>query len=379
MMPGIFLNNGGRLVPLTEARYETEAVLQELIAQHPETLAGDRSGGSLLLVRREASVYDAQDVASHGVVDHLFLDADGVPVLVEVKRSTDTRIRREVVGQMLDYATGAANWSVEQLQDWLTARCVAEGLDYAEVIGDHTSDPEGFWQRVRENLHGRHLRLIFVADAIPGTLRATVEFLNEQLADCEVLAVEVKQYLDPDGNQTIVVPMVLGDTEQARATKGRRKIRSWDRSSFLDDLASKQPAGVVTAVDDVLRWADQQPDLVWRFGHGGTDGSLQFGIQNNELRVFPAVLYSNGWLELPFVRMADYQPFSSEELRRRYVDRLAAIEGFDLPPDAVGKRPNLPLSVLASPAARKQFLGAVEWALDQRAPTVAGDPLGDEG
>jgi len=112
VVPGIFLNKHGRLVPLTEGRYETEAVLQELIAQYPETPAGEQ-GGALLLVRREAAVYDDQDVNAHGSLDHLFLDSDGVPVLVEVKRSTDARIRREVVGQMLDYAAGAANWKVE--------------------------------------------------------------------------------------------------------------------------------------------------------------------------------------------------------------------------------------------------------------------------
>jgi hypothetical protein len=35
------------------------------------------------------------------------LDQDAIPAIVEVKRSTDTRIRREVVGQMLDYAANS--------------------------------------------------------------------------------------------------------------------------------------------------------------------------------------------------------------------------------------------------------------------------------
>jgi hypothetical protein len=39
-----------------------------------------------------------------------------VPTLVEVKRSDDTRIRREVVGQMLDYAAnGVVYWPGEVL------------------------------------------------------------------------------------------------------------------------------------------------------------------------------------------------------------------------------------------------------------------------
>jgi hypothetical protein len=40
-----------------------------------------------------------------------FVDQDAVPTFVEVKRSSDTRLRREVVGQMLDYAANAsAHW-----------------------------------------------------------------------------------------------------------------------------------------------------------------------------------------------------------------------------------------------------------------------------
>jgi len=50
-------------------------------------------------------------------VDHLLIDQDGIPTLVEVKRSTDTRIRREVVGQMLDYAANAVvYWPVETIK-----------------------------------------------------------------------------------------------------------------------------------------------------------------------------------------------------------------------------------------------------------------------
>ena len=47
--------------------------------------------------------------------DHLFLDQDGIPTLVEVKRRKDTRIRREVVGQMLEYAANAVvYWSLDR-------------------------------------------------------------------------------------------------------------------------------------------------------------------------------------------------------------------------------------------------------------------------
>jgi len=53
----------------------------------------------LVLVAREMGVPTSTDSAPAYWLDHLFADADGVPTLVEVKRATDTRNRREVVGR----------------------------------------------------------------------------------------------------------------------------------------------------------------------------------------------------------------------------------------------------------------------------------------
>ena len=58
-----------------------------------------------------------EDGAGRWSVGHLFLDQDSIPTIVEVKRSTDTRIRREVVGQMLAYAANAVvHWPVDRLR-----------------------------------------------------------------------------------------------------------------------------------------------------------------------------------------------------------------------------------------------------------------------
>ncbi len=43
----------------------------------------------------------------NSLFDHLFLDQDGIPTIVETKRSSDNRLRREVMAQMLDYASNA--------------------------------------------------------------------------------------------------------------------------------------------------------------------------------------------------------------------------------------------------------------------------------
>ena len=106
MADGIFLIQGGTLTELIDRQFETETVFQELLASNPSLLAGSQINPNVprrwLLVRREMGIPAEEAGGDRWSIDHLFLDQDGIPTLVEVKRSTDTRLRRELVGQMLD-------------------------------------------------------------------------------------------------------------------------------------------------------------------------------------------------------------------------------------------------------------------------------------
>lgn len=112
MSGGVFLiQKDGQLVEMSEEIYGSEADFQELIAKYPNILAGNQINDEVprkwLLVSREAALPSEENGSDRWSVDHLFLDQDGIPTLVEVKRSSDTRIRREVVGQMLEYASNS--------------------------------------------------------------------------------------------------------------------------------------------------------------------------------------------------------------------------------------------------------------------------------
>jgi len=192
------------LVPMAEAPYDSEDVLQGLIAKFPDLLAGDQLAGGearrWILIDREPAVPDAEDAGGRWSVDHLFLDQDAVPTLVEVKRSSDTRIRREVVGQLIDYAANAVvYWPKDILLATFERRLEREnrdvGTELAAVLG-HDADAEGYWEQAAANLKAGRIRLVFVADEIPRELRRVVEFLNEQMA-AEVIAIEVRQYVGP--------------------------------------------------------------------------------------------------------------------------------------------------------------------------------------
>ena len=129
-MCAIYLKHGSELAEMVEKPYEAEEVLQRLLADYPDLLGGDddrEDRKRWLFVRREFGVAAEEDAGDRWSVDHLFLDEEGVPTLVEVKRRSDTRIRREVVGQMLDYAANASVfWSVEKIRASFEATCESQ-------------------------------------------------------------------------------------------------------------------------------------------------------------------------------------------------------------------------------------------------------------
>lgn len=136
---GIFLiQNDGAFVRLKEQAYDSEEVLQRLLAQYPDVLAGGAGSGEpqrWLLVKREIAISDDEAGAARWYLDHLFIDQEGIPRLVEVKRSSDTRIRREVVGQMLDYAANAVlHWTVDRLESEFAATARSAGREPGDVL-----------------------------------------------------------------------------------------------------------------------------------------------------------------------------------------------------------------------------------------------------
>jgi len=275
---GVYLRDGEALIAMREEPYATEAVLQRLLADHPDLLAGDQGDVEeprrWLFVSQELSLASEEDGSGRWYVDHLFIDQDAVPTLVEVKRSSDTRIRREVVGQMLDYAANAVvYWNVEKLRAAFEARCEQRGAEPDEEIRDHAgadSDSESFWARVKTNLAAGKLRLVFVGDEIPRELRRVVEFLNGQMSTTEVLAVEVKQYVGV-GHQTLV-PRLIGQTEEARRAKGTGGTRRWDKTTLLEEIASKRGPSEASAAERLFAWAEKRGDLRLWFGSRGEVG-----------------------------------------------------------------------------------------------------------
>ena len=247
-MSAIFKTKNFELSRMVEVPYEAEDVLQKLLADYPGLLAGDSedADSDWLLIQREIGIAESEDSGSRWSLDHLFVDRDAVPTLVEVKRSTDSRIRREVVGQMLDYAAnGSAVWSQESIRTSFESCADREGRDHeaelAEFLGSQ-EDPDQFWNRVGENLKLGKLRLVFVADEIPRELRRVIEFMNEQMESTEVIGLEVKQFAADGERATTLMSTLIGRTETARQVKGGtapRRQGTWTLDDYRREVAER--------------------------------------------------------------------------------------------------------------------------------------------
>ena len=290
----------------------------------------------------------------------LFLDQDGIPTLVEVKRQTDTRLRREVVGQMLDYAANAVlHWSSDRLRSQFEADCAANDTDPAAALADligADSDAEQLWEKVKTNLQAGKVRLLFVADRVPPEVKGIVEFLNKQMDPAEVLAIELRQY-EGEGLRTIV-PAVYGHTEEAQQRKGigGGPKRFWDESSVFEELRQHVEPDLVPAAQRISDWIKTSSDEVV-FGRGAKDGSIGAAFRRGGSRFLALQLFSSGVVVLNFGYLKP--PFDDPGLRQGWVDRMKAVPGINLPADAGNKWPNIRLASISPQL--NAFIAAMDW------------------
>ena len=304
---GIFLTSGDDLKVLVQQPYASEQVLQRALADHPEVIAGPTTAGEeagrLILVRREMGVPGVAGGPAVWSLDHLFLDAEGVPVVVEVKRSTDTRIRREVVGQMLDYAAnGVKYWPVATLRASVEELAAAKGFTGEELVASLRTDidADGYWQTVEANLAAGRIRMLFVADSLPPELVRIIEFLNEQMSPAEVLGVELRQYVG-DGH-TVYVPRVVGRTSAAVAAKVSSTGHLWTEDLLLEAARSRRSPSELSLIERLLEDVHRRGV---RFGWGeGSPQAVSFRSSRSETRPkAPASAHTDRLMGMPIEDM----------------------------------------------------------------------------
>ncbi len=200
-------------VPQGEAR--CEAVLRDMIADHPAILPVhdiDPSYGRVITVTTELSIPGV------GFVDVVLMDEFGRLIVVECKLWRNPQARREVVGQILDYARELSRFGYEDLQRQVSIATKRQGnVLYALAREAGSTLPEAdFVDRVTRDLAAGRFLLLVVGDGIAEGTRRIGEYLRDQpgLAFSFAL-IEMAEYRHMDANgedHAIMHPRVLAQT-----------------------------------------------------------------------------------------------------------------------------------------------------------------------
>ena len=314
--------------------------LQSVLEQNLDLLPGDQINPDdprrWILIKREMPVPDPNTGDDRWSIDLLVGDQDAVPTFVECKRFGDTRARREVIGQMLEYvANGHHYWIKEQLRDFAEESAKACGCDLEESLRSVIPDLESvdaYFERLQENLREAQVRLVFYLEESPMELRSLVDFLNKQMERSEVLLVEARQY-EMNGTR-IVVPTLFGYTEEARRAKRTVNVSAsvtrgkWDRESFLAKALEDHDADRALRIEQIFdTFVSLGCQVTW--GKGRDTATCIF----RDPRICPKSLFSINHkceLGLPFAGLND-DPQSQEY--QRQLQGIVVGMGMSLPAD----------------------------------------------
>lgn len=200
-----------------------ESWFQDMLFKNPSLISIDEIEpifGPLIPLAREMPT-------EAGPVDVVYINAQGFLTLVETKLFRNPEARREVVAQILDYATAISKWTYEDLCDAVRVRrsLVADGpvsqLDGTDpvkplVCGLEEYDEARFVDAVNHNLSSGRFLLLIVGDGI----QSGVEHLSETLAATPHLGFSLALLelaifkMNSQENFTFVQPRVLSRTKE---------------------------------------------------------------------------------------------------------------------------------------------------------------------
>ena len=280
MDSNLYLLSNAKAVMIAEHSYDQEDDLQAIIANNPDLLlrSADMDGNSLFLVKRELNISESTDSSNSYSLDVLLVDQTGVPVLVEVKRSSDTRIRREVIAQLLDYASRASEWSIDALREYFRSSNTEDIKSKYDTVD--------FWAQVSNNLQSETFRLVFAADRIPGTLKKLIDFLDRNMPGIEVYGAEIRQFV-ADG-LTILSSSIIGSNAM-RLQNTSRNIE-WSSDSFSQYLHDRNCDRALVIANDLQGYA-VEIGLSCSFGRGVKYPA--FTAKKNDTTVFKVVSWDN--------------------------------------------------------------------------------------
>lgn len=343
-----------------------ESQIQRLVFDHPEVLPIrelDDTFAPAIPVGMELGT-------AAGPIDALYISPSGGITVVEAKLWRNPEARREVVGQIIDYATALSSWSYENL-DEVCVRVSGQSLwrlVASHIDGEVPNDEASFIDAVSRNLHNGRFLLLVVGDGIREEVERMVSYVQTSpRLQFHLALVELRIYSSDDDRIRLVVPSIVAKTaeitravvkidvaEQAHVDvdvavpidDSRPSRRKLTMDQFYAEIKDRATPAVADFTRDILEDFDNDPRFVIQPGAASqvlkirnTQGGLDFTVLvfKTDGCVYP------GWLsgqckkagipeEVAFHFVADLSRIFGRPVHGKYADSLA---GSAVTPDVV--------------------------------------------
>jgi hypothetical protein len=342
------------------ATYNQEKELHHLLYDSPSLISIEEirpDSGPLVFAIREFGL-------SVGSIDLLAFSARGDIAIIECKLATNTEIKRKVIGQVLDYGAHLWEMQYDELDDKVRER---EGESLADLMQNAVDpaewDEERFRSNVADTLSGGNFMLIIVVDEINDELSRIVSFMNVcGNPSFDFAALEMRRF--QSDNSEMLVPRVIGPVRTTKSKSKTKAHRKWDESSFFLELETRFSAIEADVAKRILEWAYKKNIPVW-WGEGTRTGSFVPTLNHKDQDHQLFAVYTYGTVEIYFQWYQYKAPFDDETKRLELLHRLNEIEGVDIPPDRITKRPNIKLSVFAEEDSMERLLTIYDWVVEE--------------
>ena len=255
-------------IPLNEKHFQ-ENWLQKIIHKNPQILPIDdiESGfAPLISLGREIST-------SVGYIDNLYISPNGYLTIVETKLWRNPESKREVVGQIIDYAKELTNWNFTKLNDGVkkssqlynnNSKGIIELIKDFENIEEH--EEYKIIDNIERNLKRGRFLLLIVGDGIRESVEEMVDFLsNTPQIQFTLGLVELQFYKNPNvEGELIAIPNLITRTREItraivkieNSTNGNVTIET----DFIEEKVKPITARTTITEDDFFEQLQQNTD-----------------------------------------------------------------------------------------------------------------------
>ncbi|MGC2193162.1 MAG: hypothetical protein WA628_00705 [Terriglobales bacterium] len=187
----------------TKSDFEDEDKLQRLLHESPELIREDEDRP--IVFTREAAL------PGSGYSDLIGVDSSGAVVLVETKLARNPGVRREVIGQIVEYAAYLWGQSYSFLDELFQQR---EGKSIFELLSTKVPDldAEEFQTSVTATLAAGEFQLMIVVDQMNAELEKIIAYLSSRRAGLTFKAVALPMYRS--AGVEVLAPQHYGQLKQ---------------------------------------------------------------------------------------------------------------------------------------------------------------------